>query len=90
MTQKNHALALLLASMCDRTTYQIAARRFADEALVAGSPLHTTALLFSGNLGAPRDDELMDPRNGRSFWFDEEVYGDVGETWREQLAAIMR
>ena len=73
LTNKNYALALLIASMCDRTTYQIAARRYADEALPVGSPLHTATLLFSDNLGIPRDEELMDPKASgeSSFWCGE-------------------
>jgi len=90
LTQKNYALALLIASMCDRTTYQIASRRFADEVLECGSPLHTATLLFSNNLEVPRDEELLNPSNGHSFWNEHEYYGDLGKTWKEQLASIMR
>jgi hypothetical protein len=93
LTQKNYALALLIASMCDRTTYRITARRFADEALAVGSPLHTATLLFSDNLEIPDDEELLDPYGKRarrkSFWYDDEIYGTLVETWREQLASIM-
>lgn len=90
LTQQNYALALLIASMCDRTTYQITARRFADEVLQSGSPLHTAALLFSKNLEVPRDEELLDPKSGQSFWNDVECYGNLEETWRDQLASIYR
>jgi len=90
LTQKNYALALLIASMCDRTTYQIASRRFADEVLECGSPLHTATLLFSNNLEVPRDEELLNPSIGHSFWNEHEYYGDLEKTWREQLASIMR
>lgn len=92
LTQKNYALALLIASMCDRTTYRITARRFADEALPIGSPLHTATLLFSDNLEIPDDEELLDPfRSARrkSFWYEDEIYGTLVESWREQLASIM-
>ena len=90
LTQQNYALALLIASMCDRTTYQITARRFADEVLQSGSPLHTATLLFSKNLEVPRDEELLDPKSGQSFWNDVECYGNLEETWRDQLASIYR
>ena len=90
LTQQNYGLALLLASMCDRTTYQITARRFADEVLQRGSPLHTATLLFSNNLELPKDEELLNPSSGHSFWNEHEYYGDLGETWREQLASILR
>lgn len=91
LTNKNYALALLIASMCDRTTYQIAARRYADEALPVGSPLHTATLLFSDNLDIPRDEELMDPKASgeSSFWCGEE-YGNLEESWKRQLASILR
>ena len=79
LSQGNYALALVVASMCDRTTYKIAARRFADEALPMGSPLHTAALLFSNNLAAEGE-----------FWHEEEVYKNLEVTWREQLTSIMR
>ena len=90
LTQKNYALALLIASMCDRTTYQITSRRFADEVLERGSPLHTATLLFSNNLEVPRDEELLNPSIGHSFWNEHEYYGDLEKTWKEQLASIMR
>ena len=93
LTQKNYALALVIASMCDRTTYRITARRFADEALPVGSPLHTATLLFSDNLEVPDDDELLDPYGKsvrrKSFWYDDAIYGNLIESWREQLASIM-
>ena len=93
LTQKNYALALVIASMCDPTTYRITARRFADETLPAGSPLHTATLLFSDNLEIPDDEELLDPYGKRtrrkSFWYDDATYGSLVENWREQLASIM-
>lgn len=93
LSQKNYALALLIASMCDRTTYRITAQRFADEALQIGSPLHTATLLFSDNLEIPDDTELLDPygkqARRKSFWYDDEIYGTLVESWREQLASIM-
>ncbi len=93
LTQKNYALALLIASMCDRTTYRITAQRFADETLHIGSPLHTATLLFSDNLEIPDDAELLDPygkqARRKSFWYDDEIYGTLVESWREQLSSIM-
>lgn len=90
LTQRNYALALVIASMCDRTTYQIAAKRFADEALDVGSPLHTATLLFSNNMEMPRDEELMNPwRAGEGSLWGGEEYGDLVSSWREQLASIL-
>lgn len=84
LTQKNYALAILIATMCDRTTYQIATRRFADEVLEVGSPLHTATLSMSYNLDIPKDDGRIG-----SFWSEEDVYGDLKNSWRYQLASIM-
>lgn len=89
LDNKNYALALLIASFCDRTTYQIVARRFADEALPQGSPLHTVSLLFSENIEIPPNDELADPTMQSSFWYDDS-YDNLSSNWRQQLASIMR
>jgi hypothetical protein len=93
LSQENFALALLIASMCDRDTYRITARRFADKTLPVGSPLHTVALLFSDNVEIPTDEELLDPYGKRapkrSLWYDDEVYEDLGQSWKEQLASIL-
>ena len=89
LDNRNYALALLIASFCDRTTYQIVARRFADEALPRGSPLHTVSLLFSENIEIPPNDELADPTMQSSFWYDGS-YDNLSSNWRQQLASIMR
>lgn len=93
ITQENYALALLIASMCDRNTYRMTARRFADNMLPVGSPLHTVALLFSDNLKIPDDEELLDPYGKRvqkqSHWYDDEMYEDLGHSWKEQLVSIL-
>ena len=87
VSSKNYALALLVAAMCGRDTYQGVARQFIDDALQNGSPLHTTAMLFSGQLLPPHDDAL--DRSGviPSFWSDESL--NLAETWKCQLAAII-
>ena len=89
LSRQNYALALLIASMCDRATYQETARRYADEALPAGSPLRLAALRFSNNVDAPTDEELLDPASESLVWCGDE-YGELAATWREQLAAILR
>jgi hypothetical protein len=42
----DYAMALLVASMCSRETYFRAAKKYADQVLLTGSPLHTVAMLF--------------------------------------------
>ena len=42
-----HGLALLVAGMCGRDTYQKAAEHFCRNALAQGSPLHTVAVMFA-------------------------------------------
>lgn len=89
ITDRNYALALVIASMCDRTTYQIAVNRFADECLQKGSPLHTAALLFSNNVDISDEDaDFLKRGEQSSFWCREE-YGNLEETWKKQLASIM-
>ena len=91
LSAKNYALALIIASMCDRTTYHIAARRFADEALPVGSPLHTATLYFTDNLEVPRDEELVDPMFHGGYWCDDGMSEEkLVSGWREQLAGILR
>jgi len=80
LSSKNYALALLLASMCSDSTYQTVARRFADEALHIGSPLHTVATLFS----QPSDDV-----SGSTFDFWNGSSENLHKTWRYHLSTIL-
>ncbi|KAL7493711.1 hypothetical protein ACHAWT_002568 [Skeletonema menzelii] len=88
LRQKNYALALIIATMCDDDTYQMVARQFADDVLSAGSPLYTTTLLLTDNLQLPPKDELRDPRHGLSFWC-KDPYQDLDTNWTQQLASIL-
>eukprot|EP00984_Skeletonema_dohrnii_P015033 scaffold6430_cov135-Skeletonema_dohrnii-CCMP3373.AAC.6 len=89
LREKNYALALIIATMCDEDTYQMVARKFADDVLSAGSPLYTTALLLTDNLPLPPGHVLRDnPRHGLSFWF-EDPYQDLDTNWTQQLATIL-
>ncbi|KAL7431539.1 hypothetical protein ACHAXM_002719 [Skeletonema potamos] len=88
LKKKNYALALIIASMCDEGTYQMAARRFADDALSVGSPLYTTALLLTDNLQLPKKHELIDPRHELSFWC-KDPYQDLETNWKQQLATVL-
>ena len=79
LSSKNYALALLVATMCDHGTYQEAARRFAEDSFCKDSPLHTLAMLFSGQLQPPKDDIL--DRSGSSSYFgqiDQLIYSTPG------------
>jgi len=87
VSSKKYALALLVTVMCGRDTYQEVARQFIDDSLQNGSPLHTTAMLFSGQLLPPQDDALDRSGATQSFWSDESL--NLAETWKYQLAAII-
>lgn len=86
LQSKNYALALLIASK-DGATYQLVAKRFADEVLSAGSPLHTMALMLTNNLEIPPIESLLDP-SCDSFWCGES-YDNLVSTWKYQLASIL-
>eukprot|EP00985_Skeletonema_marinoi_P011820 scaffold5613_cov210-Skeletonema_marinoi.AAC.1 len=89
LREKNYALALIIATMCDEDIYQMVARKFADDVLSAGSPLYTTALLLTDNLPLPPGHVLRDnPRHGLSFWC-EDPYQDLDTNWTQQLATIL-
>ena len=94
VAQENYALALLIASMCDRDTFRMTAKCFADKVLPIGSPLYTVALLFSENMNIPDDEEMSDPYGKRapkrSLWYDDDMYEDLGQNWKEQLASMLR
>jgi len=77
----NHALALLIASVCDHEIYQNAARRFADEALQHGTPLHTVATLFANQI-QPGDKSCCKLH----FWSDSDT---SVKAWRCHLASIL-
>jgi hypothetical protein len=88
LRKKNYALALIIAGVCDETTYQMAARQFVDDALSAGSPLYTAALLFTKNLRIPPLNELRDARHESSFWC-RDSYKGLETNWKQHLAAIL-
>jgi Sec23-binding domain of Sec16 len=74
LESRNFALALLVSSFCDADTYHNAVTQFAEKVLLPSSPLHTIAMLFSGQLGS-------------SIWSadSKELLG----SWRCHLAAII-
>jgi hypothetical protein len=75
------AMALLVGAMCSREKYQYASRQYAEKVLIPGSPLHTVAMLYTG--------QLMPPESGSntSFWGGNSV--ELCRTWRTHLAAII-
>jgi hypothetical protein len=88
LTGKHYALALLIASMCDKITFQTsAARRFTEDVISPGTPLHTLTALFSGvlELGKPHDDSRLTPRE---FWGNAERKNLIS-SWRHHFATIM-
>ena len=80
-------MALLVASMCDRATFQTATKEFADEILSTGAPLHTLAMLFSGQLQPPSDSSLDRSGAKPSFW-DNSAHL-LRLPWRQHLAATI-
>jgi len=81
------ALALLVASMCDRTTFQNATKHFAEKVLKSGSALHTMAFLFSGQLEPPPDSELEGSSVSPTAWSDSTE--QLLYTWKQHLCAII-
>lgn len=79
----NFALALLIATMCSRNVYHHAAKCFADQVLMEGQPLHTIALLFSGQSQPLGKDE-----SSPSLW-DRVSKEMLQQTWKRQLALIL-
>jgi Sec23-binding domain of Sec16 len=74
LESNNFALALLVSTFCDAQTYHHVVKQYADKVLRGGSPLHTTAMLFSGQLDA-------------TVWSEnpKELLG----SWRHHLAALI-
>ena len=71
------ALAILIATMCSRDTYFRACRTYAQRIESPSSPLHTLALLFSGQL----------QNENPSIWSGNVEY--LRSTWKNHLAAII-
>jgi len=82
LTGKHYALALLIASVCDHSTYHAVARCFVDKALAAGSPLHTVAALFANQMDSTDMDSTIS-----NFWKDSTQ--NLRETWQLHLASIL-
>jgi hypothetical protein len=75
------AMALLVAAMCSREKYQFACRMYAEKVLKQGSPLHTIAMLYTGQLRPPESGSTS------SFWGGDPI--ELRRTWRIHLAAII-
>lgn len=78
------ALAMLVASMCDRAMYRRVATSFAQKTFPIGSPLLTAAILLSGNLGEYDGDQ---PRLLESPWACEDE--TIQLSWKLHLATIL-
>lgn len=87
IASKNFTMALLVSSMCGRETFQDATRQFADEVFLSGSPLHTLAMLFSGQLHPPEDSTLHRGQGQSLLWGGSAQ--ELLATWRHHLAAII-
>lgn len=82
LSTKQYALALLIASVCDHSTYHLAARCFVEKALPLGTPLHTVTSLFANQI------QSSDVNNAsRDFW--NEAHHNLEGTWRFHLASIL-
>ena len=87
VASRQFAMALLVASMCDRATFQHATKQFAKEIASTGSPLYTLALLFSGQLEPPPDNAL--DRSGLVPTVWSEATEELRHTWKQHLCAII-
>jgi len=84
----NHfGLALLVAGMCGGKTFQNATKKFADKALLSGSPLYTLALLFSGNFEPPPDSALEKIGLMPTVWSNSTTA--LLHSWKQHLCAII-
>ncbi|KAI2496147.1 COPII vesicle coating [Fragilaria crotonensis] len=87
IASQQFAMALLIASMCDRSTFQHATKQFAEEIASSGSPLYTLALLFSGQLEPPPDSALEMSGLVPTVWSDSTE--KLRRTWKQHLCAIV-
>jgi hypothetical protein len=83
LSSGNFAMALLVGSMCGREMYRHAVKQFADSTLGVGHPLHTVAMLFSGQLQLPEESTST-----TSFWVSVDPE-ELRRSWRVHLAAII-
>ena len=78
LREGQYGLALLIAGMCGRDTYQKAAEHFCAHALAQGSPLHTVSVMFS----SPSQVAV----SSNSLFGDSST---LKTSWRNHLAAII-
>jgi hypothetical protein len=79
----DHALALLIASLCGPNTYHTAARYYIQTNLTPGTPLHTATSLFANQIQSPEEAEDQ----MANFWNDRAE--SLGESWQHHLATIL-
>ena len=87
IASQQFAMALLVASMCDRSTFQHATKKFAEQIASSGSPLYTLALLFSGQLDPPPDSALEMSGLVPTVW--SESTEELRYTWKQHMCAII-
>ncbi|CAJ1954685.1 unnamed protein product [Cylindrotheca closterium] len=78
---QDFATALLVASMCDPETYKFAAKAYAENVFVGGSPMYTLGMLFSGSIQVPSES------SSNSFWGI--GANELNSTWKKHLAAVI-
>jgi hypothetical protein len=70
--------------MCDAETYKSAAKQYTEKVFVAGSPMHTVAMLFTGSLQAP---PISASNKQSDHWgVDPDA---LKSSWKQHLAAII-
>uniref|UniRef100_A0A6S8TR00 Protein transport protein sec16 n=1 Tax=Chaetoceros debilis TaxID=122233 RepID=A0A6S8TR00_9STRA len=79
----DHALALLIASLCGPSTYQTAAKYYIEKCLQPGTPLYTATTLFANQIQS--EDDMEDHLS--KFWDD--CSDSLGGTWQCHLATIL-
>lgn len=79
----DHALALLIASMCGPSTFHTTARYFIDKTLKSGTPLHTATGLYANQMQSPEEVE------GEAIEFWTGRTESLNETWQYHLATIL-
>ena len=85
LNSEEYALALLIANVCDQSTFQAAAHQYTNNFLQKGTPIHTAATLFMTPIQSSNDSS--DFQYTSDFWNGCEK--DLDKTWRFHLATII-
>ena len=79
----DHALALLIASICGPNTFHTTAKYFIEKNLKPGTPLHTATGLYANQIQSPEEAEDQ----ATDFWTERS--GSLNKTWQYHLATIL-